>query len=203
MKKSANKAVSDTRGRIVLAAFDEFYKNGFQGSSINHIIEKAGTTKGGLFHHFADKKVLGYAVLEEIIQPEIRRRWLEPLAGSVDPIADIKRVCQQLVKEDVKSGLVPQGCPLNNLAQEMSSLDEGFHKRIERVYTEWRGCLEAAFAQGIKTGKVKKGVSPQNVAIFIVAVQMGTAGSAKNSQSADLMTRAVEAMSAYLDTLVP
>ena len=39
MKKSANKLPLDTRGRILQAAFVEFYVNGFQGGGINNIIE--------------------------------------------------------------------------------------------------------------------------------------------------------------------
>ena len=65
MKKSANKLPLDTRGRILQAAFVEFYVNGFQGGGINNIIEKAASTKGALFHHFPDKQALGYAVVDE------------------------------------------------------------------------------------------------------------------------------------------
>ncbi len=85
----------------------------------------------------------------------------------------------------------------------MSQLDEGFRKRIERVYEEWRGSLEAALARGIKAGKVRKNASAQNAAIFIIAVQMGMVGTAKNSQNPELMARAGEELFSYLDTLIP
>jgi TetR/AcrR family transcriptional regulator, transcriptional repressor for nem operon len=203
MKKIVTKQPNETRQKIVLAAFEEFYKNGFQGGSINHIIKKAGSTKGALFHHFPDKQALGYAIVEEIIHPTLKENWFDRLSGSIDPITDIKALFRRSIKEDVESGRFIQGCPLNNLALEMSQLDEGFRKRIERVYEEWRGCLEAALARGIKAGKVRKNASAQNVATFIVAVQMGLVGTAKNSQSPELLAKAGEAMFGYLDTLIP
>src|ERR1043166_2819643 len=140
MKTHVNSTAEETRQKILRAAFEEFYKNGFQGGSINHIVEKAGITKGALFHHFAGKNELGYAVVEEIIYPHLKARWLDPLANSIDPIADLKQTLQRATQDETENGRFVQGCPLNNLAQEMAPLDEGFRQRIEKVYIEWRGC---------------------------------------------------------------
>ncbi len=202
MKAVVTKNSERTRGKILEAAFDEFYKNGFQGGSINRIVHGAGTTKGALFHHFDGKDDLGYAVIDEVVQPKMRASWLAPLANSTDPIGDLKRTFRRFRKEEIQHGLV-QGCPLNNLAQEMSPLDEGFRKRIEKIYTSWRKCLEVAFARGIKAGKVRKGVSPRKVAAFIVAAQAGIIGTAKNSQSEELLTQAGGALFDYLNSLRP
>src|SRR5437867_7749611 len=72
MNKSGIKAPETTRRKILHAAFEEFYRHGFQGGSLNHIVDTAGATKGALFHHFeGGKNDLGYAVVEEVIQPRI------------------------------------------------------------------------------------------------------------------------------------
>ncbi len=203
MNANAAKAPPDTRGKILRAAFAEFHRNGFQGGSLNHIIDVAGTTKGALFHHFESKNELGYAVLEEVVQPHLKALWFDPLANSIDPVTDLKRSLQRFGKECGQSGHLEKGCPLNNLAQEMSPLDEDFRKRIEKIYSMWRECLEAAFARGIKAGKVRKDISPRNVAAFIVAAQTGMIGAAKNSQSQELLKRAGDAFFDYLDSLKP
>lgn len=200
---TATKAPEATRQKILAAAFAEFYKNGFQGGSLNHIVEMAGSTKGALFHHFTGKQELGYAVVDEIIGPILKQRWLTPLAGSTNPIADLKRVFRQFVKEDIASGHFVQGCPLNNLAQEMSPLDEGFRRRIDSLYAAWRKCFAAAFVDGMKAGKVRKSISPHDVAALVVAAQMGIWGTGKSSRSEELMVQAGEALCAYLDSLKP
>src|SRR5260370_28077537 len=186
----ATKAPEATRRKILAAAFEEFYKNGFQGGSLNHIVEVAGTTKGALFHHFAGKQELGYAVVDEIIGPILKQRWLDALADSTNPIADLKRAFRQFVKEDIASGHFVQGCPLNNLAQEMSPLDEAFRKRIDRLYAAWRKSFAAAFAECMKAGKVRKGVAPTDVAALVVAAQMGIWGTGKSSRGEGLMVHA-------------
>ncbi len=192
-----------TRRKILMAAFTEFYKHGFQGGSLNHIVEMAGTTKGALFHHFAGKQELGYAVVDEIIGPLLRQRWLDPLVNSTDPIADMKRSFRQYVCEDLESGHFTQGCPLNNLAQEMSPLDEGFRKRIDKLYAAWRKCYADALTQGIKAGKVRKSVTPAEAAALVVASQMGIWGTGKSSRDRELMVQAGEAVCGYLDSLKP
>src|ERR1051326_872494 len=155
------KAPEATRQKILMAAFAEFYRHGYQGGSLNHIVEVARTTKGALFHHFAGKQELGYAVLDEVIGPILQQRWLGPLINSRDPIADMKKVFRQYIREDIESGHFVQGCPLNNLAQEMSPLDEGFRKRIDKLYAAWRKTYADALAEGIRAGKVSKNAKPE------------------------------------------
>jgi TetR/AcrR family transcriptional repressor of nem operon len=203
MKTTATRSPENTRGKILEAAFDEFYKNGFQGGSINRIVHRAGATKGALFHHFRGKNDLGYSVVREVIHPHLKQQWSDPLANSSDPITDLKRIFRQCAKREIANGGLVNGCPLNNLAQEMSPLDEKFRKSLEQIYVAWRETVAAAFARGIKAGKVRKDVSPRKVAAFIVAAQAGMAGTAKNAQDEALLLQTGQALFDYLDSLKP
>jgi TetR/AcrR family transcriptional repressor of nem operon len=197
------KAPAATRRRILEAAFEEFYRNGFQGGSLNRIVEGAGTTKGALFHHFSGKSELGYAVVEEVIEPSIRAHWMEPLDRSGDPVGDLQQIIRKTAKAKMTGGRLEQGCPLNNLAQEMSPLDEEFRKRIEKVYSAWRECVAGAFSRGIAAGTVRRDVSPGNAAAFFVAALAGIIGTAKNSQDPGLLRQAGAGLIEYLEGLRP
>lgn len=192
-----------TRRRILDAAYREFYRNGFQGGSLSRIVQAAGATKGALFHHFAGKQELGYAVLDEVIEPRMMERWVGRLDGAADPIGVIQAAFRRYVREDIESGSWLDGCPLNNLAQEMSPLDEGFRTRIMRLYDRWRAAIAAALAQGIAAGTVRAEASPTRVAALIVAAQMGIWGTGKSSRDASLLVAAAEAACEYLDHLRP
>src|SRR5213075_2879285 len=104
MKTTAKRSPENTRGKILQAAFDEFYKNGFQGGSLNRIVDKAGTTKGALFHHFEGKNDLGYAVVREVIHPQLKEQWSDPVAYSNDPISDLKRLFRQCFAKEGAEG---------------------------------------------------------------------------------------------------
>ena len=203
MRVTTKRSPENTRQRILDAAFDEFYKNGFQGGSLNRIVDDAATTKGALFHHFKGKKHLGHAVVREVIHPRFKQQWSDPLANSTDPITDLKRIFRQGAKREIANGGLVHGCPLNNLAQEMSPLDEKFRQSLEKIYFEWRETMAAAFARGIKAGKVRRDVSPRKVAAFIAAAQAGIAGTAKNAQDKELLLQTSQAFFDYLDSLKP
>ncbi len=190
-----------TRQRILNAAFHEFYEHGFQGGSLNRIVAAAGATKGALFHHFAGKQALGYANLDEVIAPQLRERWLTPLEGSLDPVRDLKWAFDSRVREDLESGAWLKGCPLNNLAQEMSHLDEGFHSRINGLYSGWRRAWARALTDGKKRGAVPRDVKPEAVAALLVAGQMGIWGTGKSSRNKAVMIQAASAICGYLDQL--
>lgn len=192
-----------TRQRLLGAAFAEFYRHGFQAGSVNAIVAAAGITKGALFHHFPAKQQLGYAVVDEMVAPLLAERWLDPLETGDDPVTELQRTFRRYVAEDIASGAWTQGCPLNNLAQEMSPLDEGFRTRVDALYARWRATVAAALARGIAGGTVRASVDPARAATLVVFSQAGIWGTGKYSQDASLMTEAGEALCDYLETLRP
>src|SRR6185312_6351063 len=108
---------------------------------------------------------------------------------------------RQFVNADIESGHMALGCPLNNLAQEMSPLDEGFHQRIDALYHTWRERLAAALRAGREAGTVRKDVNPEPVAALLVAAQMGIWGTGKSSQRKEVMRQSVDALCHYLESL--
>jgi AcrR family transcriptional regulator len=194
-------AVETTRQRLLQTAFEEFYRHGFQGGSLNRIVEESGLTKGALFHHFASKQELGYAVVEEVIRPRFEAGWIEPLERSEDPLEDTRRLLLHFAQERVAGYTLIQGCPLNNLAQEMSPLDEEFRQRLEKIYAAWRSAFQRALTRGIETGRVRKDIDPGKVAAFLVAAITGVLSTAKNAQAEQLLREAGGALLDYLDGL--
>ena len=53
-----------TRERILEAAFDCFYHNGYEQTSLAAIAQAAGVTRGAIYWHFEDKKALFRAVVD-------------------------------------------------------------------------------------------------------------------------------------------
>lgn len=49
------KNAKNTRGKIITAAWDLFYEQGYDDTTIEEIIEKSGTSKGSFYHYFEGK----------------------------------------------------------------------------------------------------------------------------------------------------
>lgn len=189
-----------TRERLLQAAFREIYRSGFQSASLDRILAVAGVTKGALYHHFKSKEGLGYAVVEEVIAPDLRAKWLRPLQRTKDPIDTLIDIVQS---ESVRPEDVRGGCPLNNLAQEMSPLHEGFRQRLAMVFHAWRGGIAAALREGQTQGRVRRNVEPAETAGFLIATLEGYVSLAKNAQDARVMKAGKKNMISWLRSLRP
>ncbi len=189
-----------TRHRILEAAFDQIYHHGYQGMRLDDVIAATGLTKGALYHHFANKLALGYAVVDEVIAGVIDQLWLQPLRASARPLAELTRIISEL-HQAAGHDLMTYGCPLNNLAQEMSPLDEGFRRRIDQLYLHWRKGLVEALDRAARIGELRPGVDTTRVAAFIVAALSGCIGMAKNSQRKDELLLCTRSLVEYLEQL--
>lgn len=174
---SPTRQSEETRQKILGTALGLFHSGSFKATSVNQIVDEAGVTKGALFHHFKGKNELGYAVVDELLREDIRRTWGEPLAESDDPISTITQIMEGM-REQLRQNpeMLRCGCPVNNLSQEMSAVDEDFRRRLESVYQVWLKSLEGAFERGIAAGKVKSGTDPFAISTMVVALFEGAAG---------------------------
>jgi len=189
-----------TRGLLLQAAFREVYRSGFQSAGLDTILASTGVTKGALYYHFVSKEALGYAVVEEIIGPDLRAKWLRPLQRGNDPINTLIGIVQG---ESVRPEDVRGGCPLNNLAQEMSPLDEGFRKRLAMVFHAWQEGIAAALRKGQTYGRVRSDLEPAAAAGFLIATLEGYVSLAKNAQDAKVMKAGIRNIVGWLRSLRP
>lgn len=192
-----------TRDVILQAAFEEIHRYGFQSASLDAILARAGVTKGALYHHFPTKTHLGYAVVEEVIRQRILLRWGHELQEGEDPIAHLIEKLRFEAKHHWSLDALQVGCPVNNLANEMSPIDEGFRQRIEQVFQDWRAIIARLIQQGQRSGHVRADVSPEQAATFFVAAVEGTISMAKNAQDPKLLYGNFAMLQTYLTALRP
>ena len=191
-----------TRRCILEAAFAEMYRKGFQGMRLDDVIAATRLTKGALYHHFPNKRALGYAVLDEVIQPTMEAIWLQPLIDAPHPLEAVIGVIRQL--PDIKPPeLVRYGCPLNNLAQEMSPLDEGFRQRLDRVFQLWHDATRDALERARQQGEIRDSIDCDETATFVMAALEGCIGIAKNAQSAERLKVCNRGLIQFLRSLQP
>jgi AcrR family transcriptional regulator len=56
---------AETRARLLAAARSVFAERGYHGASLDEVSERAGRTKGALYHHFGSKEGLLLALLDQ------------------------------------------------------------------------------------------------------------------------------------------
>lgn len=159
-----------TRQEILQIAFEEIFRKGYNGTSTNDIISKIGATRGAFFHHFPTKDDLGYALIDDVLRGMILQRWIEPIQDSEDPIKALIKNFRERIEETPDSSAIC-GCPLNNLAQELSSSRPDFQKRLKAVMTMWIDETEKLLKKAKALGHLKSSTKTRPLAEFIVACQ--------------------------------
>jgi len=187
-----------TRERLLQAASREIYRSGFQSASLDTILAVAGVTKGALYHHFGSKEALGYAVVEEIIAPDVHGKWVRPFQSGKDPIDALIGAVRRI---PVRPADVRGGCQLNNLAQEMSPLDAGFRKRLAMIFDAWREAVASVLREGQTHGSVRRDVEPAASAGLLIAMVEGYASLAKNAQDPKVMKAGIRNIVDWLRSL--
>ncbi len=201
MNTAAETRADRTRDRILEAAADEMHRAGYQAASIGRIISRLRISKGCFYHHFPTKSDLGYAVLDELYAPGQKAFWNEALSGD-NPLAALIDLLRCMAGE-LQGDRLRCGCPVNNLAQEMSPLDEGFRTRLESIYRHWRQRMTEGLLRAQRDGLMSADVDAGEVACFAIATIQGATGLAKNAQDNQVFSQSVQGLVRYLESLQP
>ncbi|UUO22924.1 TetR/AcrR family transcriptional regulator [Colwellia sp. M166] len=186
-----------TRNKILEISADEIHKKGFTATSLSCILARCEISKGALYHHFSNKMELGYAVFEEVYAPAFIALW-QPPVESEDPIQGLCDFFSSMSKEMTCDEIIC-GCPLNNLCQEMSGVNEGFRIRILAMQQQLNLLIATNLSRVSK--QLKPDLDFSQVAYFIVSTFHGSSSLSKSTLNKELFDKVIKELCRYLQQL--
>lgn len=188
-----------TRQHILQVTAEEMRLNGYKAASLAEILDKAGVSKGALYHHFANKQELGYAVFDEIFVKDFLSDWALPMSSDrpIDAVCEwFSGFAEQLSEEDLQLG-----CPVCNIATEMAGVDEGFRLKTMTMFEELQSRLARTIVYSQEKGQVKLEVDAEPVSAFIVAAIHGSMMQGKCGRNVDAFKSSLKCLSDYISSL--
>jgi len=173
------------RRRMLDVAEESFQARGYHASSLGDLMAAAGVTGGALHHHFPTKKALALAVIEERVAGAVRQTWIEPVLAASTAREGVRAVFEAVAAELERQGYV-RGCPLNNLAHELSLADDEFRAALAKVFAGWRQAIADKMRDDRRVGG-EGGIDPDRFAALIVAAYSGSMSMAKTTQDAGVL----------------
>lgn len=131
------------------AAMNCFWAEGYEASSVRHLVEQMGITGASLYNAFGDKRALYRQALRHYLEHTVRGRVarFEPLA----PGAALRGFFHEIVERSLADSK-HRGCMLVNAAIELAPYDSEIHEivRAEMAFIEGflRRCLERGQTDG-------------------------------------------------------
>jgi TetR/AcrR family transcriptional repressor of nem operon len=145
---------SDARSRLLETAMKLMYTRGYTAVGVQEICEHARVNKGSFYHFFPSKRALVLAVIDAYGQ-RVRDLWQDAMAVDGSLLERMQRVfacaCDAQHNLAETSGQM-YGCPIGNLALELSCLDEGIRQRLRETFADWADAIEHMLRLTIANG---------------------------------------------------
>jgi AcrR family transcriptional regulator len=143
-KKAAFGPVSDTRQRLVDAARELFWSQGYEATGLKDILAKAGANSGSLYYFFKTKEDLLLAVLDWYVD-NLHSEVMSPaFALTDDPIERVFSVLDGYARL-LRATHCTGGCPIGNLALELANPSDAVREKITRNLANWCRAIESCF----------------------------------------------------------
>jgi len=187
-----------TRDQILDAAARLIHLQGYHGTALDDVLRESGVGKGNLYYYFKSKEDLGYAIIDRLVRGFVERT-LEPAFADPegDSLAQIQGFLERVL-DNLRQRNCVGGCPIGNLASELSDVHEGFRRRLAEIFVQWRATLAGALRRGQATGVVSADCDPDGLAHFLVAALEGAILMSKMTKDITVMERCVDELKLHL-----
>lgn len=180
-KKTRTNDPAGMRNRVLDVASESFQRRGFSATSTHDLVRQAGVTGGALHHHFPTKKALALAVIGERVSPQVGTTWVERVRNAPSAAEGILAAFADVISALDAQGSV-SGCPLGNLALELSLGDEDLRASLSGEYGKWRDAIVDKVRADIAVGRAGFAFDPDAFANVVIAMFSGAMAIAKTDQ---------------------
>ena len=183
-----------TRQKLLDAAIDLFSEVGYAAAGLGEIIERAGMTKGALYHHFDSKEALATAIIEQGTNLtrdafghvcELSSPALENLIHGVFVVADL------LVSDKT--------------ARTAEQLTRGLAEFNSAASRAWSSLLDSMATQARRASAeddLWEGVDPDLVSEAILNTMLGAQFLSKTADGIDHIERLTRSLELFLPAIV-
>ena len=186
----------ETRRKILEAAAPIFNQHGYEGSSLNALMEATGLQKGGIYRHFANKEELAAEAFDYTWEAAWNAQILR-VDEEEDGIEKLKRLIANLVEH---RSPVAGGCPILNTAIDADDGNPVLRARVAGALRSWLSHLRRIVEQAQEQREIRPGADPEVVATLIVASLEGALMMSRIQRSDKALRLVQSHLNRYLDT---
>ncbi len=190
--------MSQTQEKLVQTAAQLFYEHGYNATGVAAILKAANVNPGSFYHAFPSKQALLNAVLDWYADN------LHPIV--IDPIVakqpnPIERVFDLL--DWYRKGLTAngaRGCPIGNLALELSDTHPDIRPHIDRNLRAWANAIQTWLEEAAQ--QLPPDTDRHALSIFILTVMEGGLMQARAAASLEPFDDSVAVLRDHINRLL-
>jgi TetR/AcrR family transcriptional repressor of nem operon len=160
-------AKETTRNRILEVGSRIIHQKGFTNTGIQEILNEAGVPKGSFYFYFKSKEDFGLALIDQF-ESLVGGRLAAVLEDkSLAPLARLKSFFSSF-RNYFEAPSCSRGCPIGNLSQELSDVNENIRQRLERSFSAMGSSIEKCLYEARDNGELHNDLPVPEVAGYII-----------------------------------
>ena len=176
-----------------------FWERGYEATSLQDVVDRARAKSGSLYYFFRTKEDLLLAVLDHYVGL-LRPAVIEPAFGRTsDPIERIFSILNGYREGLIYTGFA-HGCPIGNLALEVSDELPRAREKIAQNFAGWREWIKKCLAEA--AGRLPTNVDSERLATFVLTVMEGAVMQARAHHSLEQFDSSVAELRDYFNRLL-
>jgi TetR/AcrR family transcriptional regulator len=158
----------DNRDHILQVATRMFARRGFEGTSLQAIVEEVGIRKPTLLYYFSSKEILRQAVLDNLFDhwAQTLPRLLEAVTSGNDRFNMLTRELISFFRED------PDRARL--VMRELLDRPDEMRTQMANALRPWIILVADYVRKGQETGQLQRDVHPESYILHIVTMSIAT-----------------------------
>ena len=159
------------REEVVEKALGVFWRQGYQATSVQDLVEATGLNRGSLYDTFGDKHGLFLEVVEHY-RSHVTARRLAKLEEPGPARAKIETFFKEVIEFSVGEGRL-LGCLMTNSAIELAPHDRDTRLAVAANMAAMEGTFRRVLTRAKKDGELAADKSPADLARFLTATANG------------------------------
>ncbi|WP_375788466.1 TetR/AcrR family transcriptional regulator [Bradyrhizobium sp. Pha-3] len=171
-------------------ALQVFWQQGYEGTSLNDLLDATGLTKSSLYATFGSKEDLFHRIVERYLSKHVEFRQACALAEPTP-----RRIVERLLygMADLHAGSrTPPGCLITGAALACSPETESIRQHLVRSRNEFGQILRERLEAVASAGALPPGMTAADAARLVVLTIQGMAVEAKGGATRNELRRIVQ-----------
>lgn len=158
-----------TKENIIEKSAALFNTKGYNGCSLNDIMEATGLKKGGIYNHFANKDEIAFESFDYSFEL-VKTRFKEALSHcdtSYQKLMAIIDVFASFYDNPVTQG----GCPIFNTAVDSTGIHPSLTEKARTAINHLKRYIEIKIDEGIESGEFKNANSEDISTLILISLE--------------------------------
>lgn len=187
-----------TRQFIIESTAELFNKKGYAGTSLAHISEATGLTKGSIYGNFANK---------DEVAKEVYRFNAKRLQQGIDANLNSGMTSREKLiafldyyRNSMENNLSRGGCPIMNTAIEADDTMPFLKAEVVKSFNSWSDKFVEILEEGKLKNEIKESVNPSDYSFLFIMLIEGGILLSKTTNNQSHLFQALDRINKIIDT---